>query len=206
MIDQIHWLGHAGFRIEGPPLIYINPWRVARTAFRADVILVSNDAHDHCSPADIDKLRGPHTVVIGSPGAAKVLGPDTVMLRAWQSMNFGTARITAVPSYTFTPHHPVSKGEIGFVISIGYYDIYYAGCTDLVPELGRLHADVAILPLAAGSGTMTVERQAELVRKLGASWVIPSHWGTLGGTAYEVQALSRSLRGTAEVVQAAQTR
>lgn len=201
MIDQIHWLGHAGFRIDGPPLIAINPWRVARTPFRADVILISNDAYDHCSPADIDKLRGPHTLIIGNPGAALAFGPEVKVLRPWQSINVGAARITAVPAYTFNAHHPVAKGELGFVISIGYYDIYYAGCTDLVPELAQVRADVAILPIAAGPGTLTLERQAALARQLGASWVIPSHWGTLGGTAYEVQALSRALRGSAEVLQ-----
>lgn len=206
MIDQIHWLGHAGFRIEGPPHIVINPWRVARSALRADVILISNDAYDHCSPADVEKLRGPNTLLIGSPGVATVLGPEVKVLRAWQSINVGAARITAVPAYTFTPHHPASKGELGFVISLGFYDIYYAGCTDLVPEMDRLRADVAILPLAAGPGTLTVERHAEVARKLGASWVVPSHWGTLGGTAYEVQALSRALQGTAQVAQAALVR
>jgi L-ascorbate metabolism protein UlaG (beta-lactamase superfamily) len=201
MIDHIHWLGHASFRIEGPPLIYINPWRVARSAFHADVILLSSDQYDHCSPADVQKLRGPETVIIASEHAAQVVGDDVMVLRPWQSFNVGMARITAVPAYTYTDHHPVSKGEIGFVISIGYHDIYYAGATDFVPELARIQADVAILPLAAGEGTMSAERLVELARSVKASAVVPSHWGTLGGTHYEVQALARTLDGELDVVQ-----
>lgn len=196
MIDRIEWLGHASFRVEGLPLIYINPWRVARAAEHADVILLSNDQHDHCSPADVAKLAGPDTVIIGSSSAAQVIGDAVVVLRPWQSMNVGAARITAVPAYTYTDHHPVSKGEIGFVISIGYYDIYYAGSTDVVPELERIRADVAILPLAAGQGTMSPEGISTLVQTLNPSWIVPSHWGTLGGTHYDVEALDRTLDAT----------
>lgn len=202
MIDQIHWLGHASFRIEGPPLIYVNPWRVARTAFLADAILLSNDQYDHCSPADVEKLRGPNTVIVGNAQSAHVIGNHVVVLRPWQSLNIGAARITAVPAYTYTNHHPVSKGELGYVISIGYYDIYYAGCTDFVPELSRIRADVAILPLAAGEGTMSMDNLAALARSVNPSWVIPSHWGSMNGTQYDVQALARTIRpGESEVVQ-----
>lgn len=202
MIDQIHWLGHASFRIEGPPLIYVNPWRVARTAFLADVILLSNDQYDHCSPADVEKLRGPNTVIVGNAQAASIIGSHVVVLRPWQSLNIGAARITAVPAYTYTNHHPVSKGGLGFMISIGYYDIYYAGCTDFVPELNRIRADVAILPLAAGEGTMSMDNLAALARSVNPSWVIPSHWGSMNGTQHDVQALARAIQpGESEVVQ-----
>jgi L-ascorbate metabolism protein UlaG (beta-lactamase superfamily) len=200
MIDRIQWLGHAGFRIEGPPLIYINPWRVARNAFHADVILVTNDLFDHCSPADVEKLRGPQTQVIANPGAADVLGEGITVLRPWQCLNAGEACITAVPAYTFNDHYPVSRSGMGFIISLGHYDIYYAGVTDLVPELERVHADIAILPVAAGQGTLNADRAAQLVDHLRPAWVIPSHWGTLSGTRLDVQVLERALQGRAEVV------
>ncbi len=200
MIDRIHWLGHASFRVEGPPLIYINPWRVARSAFHADVILISNDQYDHCSPADVEKLRGPQTVVIASERAAGVLGENVAILRPWQSFNVGAARITAVPAYTYAGQHPISKGELGFIISIGYDDIYYTGYTDLVPELEHIRADVIIVPLLSGQSALSVEHAAELARAVGARWVVPSHWGQQGGTHYDVQALARALAGEAEVV------
>lgn len=199
MIDRIQWLGHAGFRIQGPPLIYINPWRIARNVFHADAILVTNDEYDHCSPADIAKLRGPDTVVVASPAAAACID-GAMVLRPWQSINVGPARITAVPAYTFTSHHPVSKGGLGFIISLDYYDVYYAGITDYVPELENIRADVAILPVAAGQGAMDQDRLVDLVHVLQPRWVIPSHWGTNGGTHHDVFALSRMLQDHAEVV------
>ena len=200
MLDRIQWLGHGSFRIQGPPLIYINPWRIARSPFHADAILITHDEYDHCSPADIEKLRGPKTLVVANPSAARLLGHEAMILRPWQCMNVGSARVTAVPAYTYTAHHPVSKGGLGFVVSVDYYDIYYAGTTDFVPELETIRCDVAILPLAAGPGTLNLERTVDLVKVLRPTWVIPSHWGTLGGTSVEVQALVRALDGLAKVV------
>ena len=200
MIDRIQWLGHASFRIQGPPLIYINPWHVARNAFHADAILITSDQYDHCSPGDIDKLRGPNTVIVASPLAAVTLGDHAKVLRPWQSLNIGLARVTAVPAYTFTHHHPVSKGELGFVISLDYYDIYYAGSTDVIPELEHVQADVAILPVAAGQGTMSLEQTVSLVKRMRPTWVIGSHWGTFGGTHLDVQALAREIDGQSKVV------
>jgi L-ascorbate metabolism protein UlaG (beta-lactamase superfamily) len=200
MIDRVQWLGHASFRIQGPPLIYINPWRVARNAFHADVILVTNDLFDHCSPADVEKLRGPDTLVVANPGAAALLGEGVTVLRPWQCINWGEACITAVSAYTFNEHYPVSKGGLGFIISLGHYDIYYAGLTDLIPELECVHADIVILPVAAGPGTLNVDRAVQLVNRLRPQWVVPSHWGTFGGTHLDVQVLERALSGRAEVV------
>jgi len=193
MIDRIQWLGHASFRIQGPPLIYINPWRIARSAFHADIILLSNDTYDHCSPADIDKLRGPQTVVVGSAAVAAALSLPVTVLRPWQSINLGPARITAVPAYTFTPHHPATKGELGYIVSVDYYDIYYAGTSDIIPELKHVQADIAIVPVAAGQGTMTPESAAQFLNTMRPRWVVPSHWGTLGGTQLDVQRLDHAL-------------
>jgi L-ascorbate metabolism protein UlaG (beta-lactamase superfamily) len=200
MFDRIQWLGHGSFRIDGPPLIYINPWRVARDFSPADVILISNDQYDHCSPADVAKLGGPDTVIVANPAAAALLDEEVIVLRPWQSFNFGPARVTGVPAYTFTDHNPVSKGGLGFIVSINYHDIYYAGSTDIVPELAHVHADIAILPMAAGQGTMSLERSIELIEQMQPEWVIPSHWGTLGGTLLDAQALERALAGRAKIV------
>jgi L-ascorbate metabolism protein UlaG (beta-lactamase superfamily) len=199
MIDQIQWLGHASFRIQGPPLIYINPWRITRNAFHADAIIVTNDLFDHCSPADVEKLRGPETVVLASAHAADALSGDVIVLRPWQCMNIGEACITAVPAYTFTDHYPVSKGGLGFVVSIDYYDIYYAGVTDWLPELERLRADIAIVPIDAGPGTLDQDGMETLVDVMEPEWVIPSHWGTFGGTHLDVHAWDHALDGKAKV-------
>ena len=138
MIDRIQWLGHGTFIIQGPPLIYINPWRVARSVFHADIVLITHDHYDHCSLADVEKVRGPHTIAIGNEKVAKEIG-DCMIIRPWQSLTIDRACIKAVPAYS--PHdwrHPQSDGGLGFVISINLYDIYYAGDTQLIPEMSQI--------------------------------------------------------------------
>jgi len=66
MIDRIEWLGHGSFFIQGPPLIYINPHRVVRRTFLADVILISHTHQEQFSVADIEKLRTDLSKMTGS--------------------------------------------------------------------------------------------------------------------------------------------
>jgi L-ascorbate metabolism protein UlaG (beta-lactamase superfamily) len=197
MIERIEWLGHASFRIQGMPLIYIDPWRVARNAFHADVILVTHDHYDHCSPADVEKLRGPGTVVVTNNMAAALID-DATVLRPWQVLNVDRACIKAVPAYN--SHHPQKFEGLGFVISLDHYDIYYAGDTDLIPEMAMIHPDIAILPIG-GRQTMGVEHAVEAVRRLRPRWVIPSHWGSPaeGGTAVDVRLFTERVKGLAEL-------
>lgn len=176
MIEHIEWLGHASFRIVGAPhtpLIYIDPWRVARGEQPADVILVSHDHYDHCSPADIAKLRGPETVILaGAAAAAEIEG--AISLRPWQVYNLGRVSITAVPAYNAA--HPRTTENLGFVIAANYHDIYYAGDTGLIAEMARLQPDIALLPIS-GAHTMTIDEALEAARRLRPRYVLPSHWG-----------------------------
>lgn len=201
MIEKIQWLGHGGFIIQGPPLIYINPWRITRSVFHADVILVSHDHYEHCSRADIDKLRGPHTLVIGNERVAREID-DCVVLRPWQSLTVERVCIKAVPAYS--PNHgkhPQDEGGLGFVISVNYYDIYYAGDTQIIPEMERIHPDIAILPID-NNGTLTVSEAADLVKRMRPRWVIPSNFGpeAEGATHLEAETLKRLVGNWAEVV------
>jgi L-ascorbate metabolism protein UlaG (beta-lactamase superfamily) len=200
MIERIEWLGHGSFRINGTPLIYIDPWRVPRNGSHADIILISHDHYDHCSPADVEKLRAPSTTIVTNSMASSVVtsGPLTV-LRPWQVINVGKACIRAVPAYN--NHHPKEFEGLGFVISLDHYDIYYAGDTDLIPEMSTIHPDVAILPIG-GRQTMDVDSAVEAVRRLRPRWVIPSHWGTSleGGTSLDARMFADQLGSLAEVV------
>lgn len=201
MIDSIQWLGHGSFFIQGPPLIYINPWRVARHTFHADVILVSHNHYDHCSLADIDKLRGTETIVIGNEQVAREV-PDCTVLRPWQGFTIDRASIKAVPAYSPASwQHPPEAGGLGFIISLNFFDIYYAGDTQIIPEMDRIRPDIAILPID-GNGTLTVSEAVEVVKKMRPRWVIPSNWGPLTEGASELDALEfkRAVSGRAEVI------
>lgn len=180
MIDRIQWLGHGSFFLPGPPLIYVNPWRVARNVFHGDVILITHDHFEHFSTADIEKLRGPETVIIANEKVGAQIEGCTI-IRPWQSLTIDRASIKAIPAYTPDDwRHPLSDGGLGFIISMHYYDIYYTGDTQIIPEMENLRPDVLILPID-GNGTMNPTEAAELVKKLRPRWAIPCNWGHNSG-------------------------
>lgn len=200
MIERIQWLGHGSFLLQGHPRIYINPWRITRSAVPADVILISHDHYEHCSLADIEKLRGDQTRVIANRTAARQI-PNCEILRPWQSISIDRTSIKAVPAYSIhSDLHPLQDEGLGFVISQNFHDIYYAGDTELIPEMARLQPDIAILPID-GNGTMTTEQAIEAVRLLRPHHAIPSNWGTYSGSAtlYEARSFERKLDGFAHV-------
>lgn len=206
MIENIFWLGHASFRIESSPRIYIDPWHIPSECPPADIILVSHEHYDHCSISDIQKIATPETLIIASVGAAQALENELTIcpikvLRPWQSLNVGRANIKAVPAYTFDHYHPASRDDLGFMIALNHYDIYYAGDTDLVHELRRMGCDIAILPVSGKEGLMTIEHARELVEVMRPSYTVPSHYGvTEGGTRLDAQTLETAIQNLSKLV------
>jgi L-ascorbate metabolism protein UlaG (beta-lactamase superfamily) len=201
MIEQIQWLGHGSFLIQSDPIIYVNPWRVIRTAFLADVILVTHDHYDHCSVGDVEKLKGPNTQIIGNARVAEQIDGVRI-LRPWHSMTLGKASIKAVPAYSPEDvRHPESDGGLGFVISTNFYDIYYAGDTKRIKEMELIHPDIAILPID-NDGTLSVDEAVDVVKLLRPRWVFPSNWGARGEgvTRVEAEDFKRKVGGNAEVI------
>lgn len=201
MIERIQWLRHGSFVITGTPLIYINPWRVVKETDTADMILVGHDHYDHCSPADIQKLRDKDTHVIGNHAVAEQVDNCTV-LRPWHTVNIDKASVKAIPAYSDNNlHHPKSAGGLGFIISINFHDIYYAGDTGIIPEMDTLRPDIAILPID-GNDTLTIDEAVEVVKKMRPRWVFPSNWNMIGGTVGlpEAQAFKDKVGNRAEVI------
>ena len=81
--------------------------------------------------------------------------------------------------------HGRPGSAVGFLVR-GSTTVYFAGDTDLFPELAGLAdpLDVALLPIwgwgpTLGEGHLDPERAAEAVRMLRPRIVIPIHWGSL---------------------------
>lgn len=183
MIDRIHWLGHASFRINGPPhedgpVIYIDPWQLPSDSPTADIILVSHDHHDHCSPDDISHICSPETIIVANQRAAEIIGPDAQVLRPWGgAINIGDVSIRAIPAYTLNyTCHDQAYGGLGFLISLMRHDVYFAGDTDLIPEMDKIGCDIALLPVG-GSFTMGSDEAAEAVLRLAPRYAVPMHYG-----------------------------
>lgn len=185
MIDLIHWLGNSSFALHTTPTIYINPRRVSRGERPADVILISSDHYENCSPADVAKLRQPHTLILGTPSAAEQIEGCQV-LRPWQSVSVNRACIKGVPAYVPTLSQS-SNDQLGFVISVNYYDIYYAGKTGITPEMQTLHPDIALLPVDGAA--LNPHDAATAVSIMQPRYAVPYNWGFTSGGTNRVDAL-----------------
>ena len=183
LLKRLHWLGHASFRLDGPPTIYFDPWRLKGKLPQADVILVSHEHQDHCSPKDVKRVSRPETVIVASSEAAKKLRGDVRVLRPGEQVTVGDVTIEAVPAYNVNkfrspgvPFHPKEAGHVGYVVTVGGERLYFAGDTDHIPEMDDLRCDVALLPVG-GTYTMDAEEAAQAATAIGPKVAVPMHWG-----------------------------
>ena len=183
LLERLHWLGHASFRLDGPPTIYFDPWNLGGKPGQADVILISHEHSDHCSPQDVKRISGPGTVIVASPGAARKLRGDVRPLRPGERTAVGEVEIEAVPAYNVNkfrspgvPFHPREAEHVGYVVTVEGERLYFAGDTDHIPEMTDMTCDVALLPVG-GAYTMTAEEAAQAAAAIGPQVVVPMHWG-----------------------------
>jgi len=189
MLDIIHWLGNDGIRLDGSTTVYIDPWKLPPGQPQAGVIFVTHDHHDHFSPVDIEAIGGRDTVIAGPPCVIdQVEGFRTVKLVAGETSKIMDVTVTAVPAYNLTkfrapgmPYHPRESGYLGYVITMDDTRYYHAGDTDMVPEMGEVACDVALLPVG-GTYTMTADEAAEACSLISAREAIPMHYGAVAGS------------------------
>jgi L-ascorbate metabolism protein UlaG (beta-lactamase superfamily) len=177
LLSNLHWLGHDSYRIDGPQVIYIDPWQLPEDCPPADVILVSHDHFDHCSDEDIARIRKDRTKVIAHPAAAAKITPPVTELRVGETAKVGDIEIVAVPAYNIDKRfHPKAEGHIGFRITLEGECLYFAGDTDHIPEMQGIECDVALLPVS-GTYTMTAEEAAQAAETIRPRVAIPMHYG-----------------------------
>jgi L-ascorbate metabolism protein UlaG (beta-lactamase superfamily) len=196
--DRIMWLGHDGFRIDGSLTVYIDPYQI-EPGPPADLVLVSHDHFDHCSPEDISRIQGPETVIVTEPLSAKKLSGDVRPVRPGERVDLQRASVLPVPSYnTDKAFHPKENQWLGFVLEMDGAKVYHAGDTDHIPEMADLEVDVALLPVS-GTYVMTWEQAVEAARAIRPGLAIPMHYGTVVGDEQDARRFEKALEGDIEV-------
>ncbi len=188
MLENIHWLGHDSFRLDGSVTVYIDPWKLPAGQPAAGVILVTHDHFDHLSLPDIEMISGPDAVLVGPACATAQVGDvATITLAPGESAAIGGVQVTAVPAYNVDkfrapgePYHPREAGGVGFVVTLDGVRYYHAGDTDAVPEMADVHCEIALLPVG-GTFTMTAEEAAGACELIDAAVAVPMHYGEVVG-------------------------
>jgi L-ascorbate metabolism protein UlaG (beta-lactamase superfamily) len=154
-----------------------------------DAVLLSHLHYDHL---DLPSLRLlPRDVRVLAPaGAAPLLRgagfAEVDELVPGQSAGVGEIRVEATRAEHGERRRPLGPRArpIGFVLD-GPHRVYFAGDTDLFPEMAELGpVGVALLPVAGwgpklGPGHMDAEQAARAAELLRPGIAVPIHWGTL---------------------------
>ena len=76
MLDKIYFINHDCFRIEGDVVVYTDPFHVPDGLLKADLVLISHDHFDHCSPEDLDKIKKDDTTYVAIETCREKLSGD----------------------------------------------------------------------------------------------------------------------------------
>ena len=206
-LPAMTFLGHATVLIEmGGLRILTDPILVDRLGFltrvarpidrvlyeAVDLVLISHLHLDHLDRLSLARLDPEPEIVVGPGGAglARSWGWQRVTeLAPGGRHRVGDVVVTATPAA-----HPGSRPPfgprgtaVGYLLEEGETRIYFAGDTDLFPEMGSLverELDVALVPIGGwgprlGAGHLDPTRAAEAVVRLQPRYAVPIHWGTL---------------------------
>jgi L-ascorbate metabolism protein UlaG (beta-lactamase superfamily) len=206
------WLGHASFRLDAPngKRVYVDPFlngnpacpEAETTPERVDVIALTHAHGDHLGD----------TVALAKEHGSKVAA--IIELAEWlgkqgvpedQLVAFNKGGTVDVEGVKFTLTHASHSGGApdgayagepsGLVVSANGSTIYFAGDTCVFGDMaliGRIYEpDLAVLPIG-DHFTMGPKEAAVAVELLGATRVLPCHfgtWGLLTGTPAQLREL-----------------
>ena len=202
---HITYIGHATLRIalDGVTLLTdpVLRQRVAHLHHRQgtilpaalqdiDAVLISHLHFDHLDIPSL-KLLGTDIRLIVPQGAGRLLQRQGFTRIEEIAVGQATQIKSLTIEATYADHNPKrhpfgpEADTLGYLVH-GSYSIYFAGDTDLFPEMAALTPtlDVALLPVwgwgpTLGQGHLDPRRAAEALTLLDPRLAIPIHWGSL---------------------------
>ncbi|MHA1949831.1 MAG: MBL fold metallo-hydrolase [Candidatus Thorarchaeota archaeon] len=185
----IRWLGHASFQIKSDDnVIYLDLYRSKKLRERvpdklepATLVLVTHGHNDHCFPEAINEVRKEKTTVVAPEHCGEKLDYAFDSLQSGEEKTINDVKVRAVDAYNVkrfrspgNPYHPKGYG-VGYLVEVEGKTIYFAGDTDVIPEMNDLGpVDVALLP-CGDTYTMDNKDAAEATRVIKPKVVIPMH-------------------------------
>lgn len=154
-LNRCRWLGGSSLLIQDLGLnVYVDPVAVPAIGPKADVIFLTHPCGDHCSPADVEAISTPATVVAGPRDCVSKFRLNQMPLRPgvrWEILGMDVTPVAAYNPREGT-FHPRGNDWLGFFIRFKDFAIYCPGATSFVPEMKDVHPDVMFFPVAAKDG------------------------------------------------------
>jgi L-ascorbate metabolism protein UlaG (beta-lactamase superfamily) len=184
---------HVSIRLEtGGKVVYFDPWKLDVEPHDADVVFVSHSHYDHCSPEDVARVSKEGTVILAPAETVSELADSSAVIPGAVKELDGIT-VEAIAAYNIGKEfHPQANGWCGAVVTIGGKRVYYAGDTDLIPEMANLKdIDVALIPVG-GTYTLDAKEAAEACKVIGCKHAVPCHWGEVAGDESDAEAFAEA--------------
>lgn len=196
-LDDVNWLGHAGFYFldkSGNKIYFVDPFNLpALDLPKGDIVFITHAHYDHFSNNDIAKIVKQTTILVAT---ADVLAKSAISsdkkFEVLPNKNYevnGFSFLT-IPAYNNKSErlnfHPKTNNWVGYIFNLNGKKVYHAGDTDFTEEmkdLKNLNLDVAMLPMG-GTYTMNVDEMIEASNAIGAKYTVPMHYKDLLGKNY----------------------
>jgi L-ascorbate metabolism protein UlaG (beta-lactamase superfamily) len=198
------WVGHAtvlleldDLRVLTDPVLRDRVGPLVRVAESAgsdeigpiDLVLLSHLHADHTDLPSLRRLTPAPRVLAPYPAAAWLTRrglQNATDLSVGEQRSIGSVRIAATQAMHDRRRRPLGPAAdpVGYVVR-GSRSVYFAGDTDLSPEMSDLRGsiDVALLPVwgwgkSVGPGHLDPVRASRAAALIAPAIAIPVHWGT----------------------------
>jgi len=165
---------------------------------KADIVLISHYHKDHIQQEALDRIIKKDTIVIAPRACAnRINANDIRFVKPGDSLDVYNVKIAAVDAYNTLEGHSTRKvhhkGDfVGYIIYIENKAIYFAGDTDLIPEMRDLGAiDIAFLPIG-GTFVMDLEEAVDAVCIIHPKVLYPMHQGKKNPEIFRNQVSAKS--------------
>jgi len=197
LLKGVSLMKNSTIRIQRDRVIYFDPYEIQKDLKDADLIFISHDHFDHLSVESIMKLVKEDTVLVAPESSAALLEGEgfrnVTAVQPSKSYEVGGVSFTTVPMYNVgKKFHEKSENFVGYVVRIDGAEYYFAGDTDLIPEMESIKADVVFLPVG-GTYTMDASEAARAANIIKPAVAVPMHYADVVGAAEDGEAFIRGL-------------
>jgi L-ascorbate metabolism protein UlaG (beta-lactamase superfamily) len=204
-MDRLTYIGHATtlLRLDGAAILTDPMLRAGLGPLRrqgpapdpgvseaADLVLISHLHRDHLDLPSLRRIPA-GTPVVAPRGAGRWISKggaeEITEMDIGNSIQLDGLEVTAVRA----KHNGYRDGKrgvpiqpLGYLLRNGGRTVYFAGDTDLFPEMEELGpVDVSLLPVwgwgpSVGEGHLDPERAAQALELIRPRLAVPIHWGT----------------------------